>query len=163
MVSTQRIHSIAFFGGLPAWALRSFAEAAVERSVDRGEIILSQHDEATAVCFLVEGSVQFLLRFEGMDDLLVGTTGRPGTLLGWSAFRTPHRYVATVRSEDPCLVLKVPREVFIRVFERDPRLGCLILKRVAVIIANRLEQAKELLTRGADKRTSTTGDPGTGR
>src|SRR6266705_610016 len=76
-------------------------------------------------------------------DLLVGVLRRPGELVGWSAFRPPYRYTASVRCEEPSRLARVPATAFEEVFERDPALAYQILQRVATSVANRLEQTRE--------------------
>ena len=71
MVSAKQLAKVPFFQTLPAWALRRFAEEANEREVDRNELILHQQDEARFVFFLLSGSVQILMRFEGFDDRIL--------------------------------------------------------------------------------------------
>ena len=91
------LETLSFFDGLPAEPLEELAGDAQERTFRPGDLIVRQHEEANTIFILLSGHVQFLLRFEGVDDLLVGQTGVPGTLLGWSALRPPYRYTATVR------------------------------------------------------------------
>lgn len=100
---------------------------------------------AADIFFLMSGSVQIYIHFHGVDDLLVGTMREPGALLGWSVVRKPHRYTATVRCEENCRVLRLPREALMKLVETQPRLGYLPLKRIAATLANRLEQTRDLL------------------
>jgi CRP-like cAMP-binding protein len=91
--------------------------------------------------------VQIFIRFQGVDDLLVGTLRQPGALIGWSVFRKPYRYTASVRCEELCRVVRIPGEVLTEVIHSDPPLGCMLLKRVAAALADRLEQTRGLLVR----------------
>jgi CRP/FNR family cyclic AMP-dependent transcriptional regulator len=147
MTPVEQVVQIPFFQGLPAEALRELAAEATVLVLERGGTLISQHDAAEHVFFLIFGSVQCYIRFHGVDDLLVGTIREPGALLGWSVFRQPHRYTATVRSEEECRVLRLPREVVGKLIETQPRLGYLLLKRVAAVLANRLEQTRDILVR----------------
>ena len=72
-----------------------FAEAEV-CEFKAGEEILHQHDEAHSLYVQLSGTVEFLIKVEGVDDLFVGMTAERGPLLGWSIVREPHRYTATV-------------------------------------------------------------------
>ena len=112
-----------------------------------GEFIVHQHDQAQHAFFLGSGVVQIFIHFRGVDDLLVGTLREPGALIGWSVFRKPYRYTASVRCEEPCRVQRIPREVLDELINREPRLGYLLLKRVAAALADRLEQTRGLLVR----------------
>jgi CRP-like cAMP-binding protein len=93
--------------------------------------------------------VQFYIHFQGVDDLLVGTMREPGALLGWSVFRQPYRYTVTTRCEEDCQVMRLPREIIMKLVQTQPRLGYLLLKRVAATLANRLEQTRDILVKPA--------------
>jgi CRP-like cAMP-binding protein len=139
-----RLTRVPFFQGMPQWALVHLAEAATEEQRPAGGMVLRQSDRAWAVHFLVAGSVQILLRV-GDDDLLVAVLRRPGELLGWSAFRAPYRYTASVLCEEPSELIRIPAAAFEELFERDPTFGYDVLQRVAVCVADRLEHARAWL------------------
>ena len=136
-----RLAGLPFFQGMPQWALLRLAEAAAEQELPAGGMVLRQGDRARAVRFLLAGSVQVLLRV-GEEDLLVAVLRRPGELLGWSAFRAPYRYTASVRAEEPSRLLRLPTAAFEELFARDPALAYQTLQRVAASVTNRLEQAR---------------------
>jgi CRP/FNR family cyclic AMP-dependent transcriptional regulator len=145
MTAVEQVVQIPFFQGIPAEALRQIAAQSSVLTLERGRTLISQHATAEHVFFLISGSVQFYMHFRGVDHLLVGTTREPGALLGWSVVRKPHRYTASVRCEEDCRVLRVPREVLVSLLETQPRLGYLLLKRIAAALANRLEQTRDIL------------------
>ncbi len=144
-MSAEVLAQLAFFQGLSRDALELFARDSEIRTYQANEHIVHQHDRALAVFFLLSGTVQFLIRAEGVNDLLVGVTQEPGALIGLSVFRAPHRYTASVRCEVTTRVLRVPRDAFTELFERDPACGVQVLRRVASAMAVRLEQARERL------------------
>jgi CRP/FNR family transcriptional regulator, cyclic AMP receptor protein len=147
MTAVEQVVEIPFFQGMPADALREIAAQSTVLTLQPGRTLISQHAAAEHLFFLLSGSVQFYIHFHGVDDLLVGTMRQPGALLGWSVVRKPHRYTATVRCEEECRVLRLPRETLIQLMETQPRLGYLLLKRIAATLANRLEQTRDLLVR----------------
>jgi CRP-like cAMP-binding protein len=149
MVPVQKLKQLSFFQGIPATMLRKLATAASERTIEPGEMILHQHDEAQHLFLLIDGVAQFLIHFQGVDDLLVGTTGERGALLGWSAFRPPYRYTSSVRCEGRCNVIRLPRAAVEEILRSEPRIGLLLLRRVASELARRLEQTRDLLIRRA--------------
>lgn len=144
-VTVRQLAGLDFFTGLPEWALIQLAESATERRLPRNALVVRQNDEARAVYVLLDGTVQILVDFEGVGDLLMGVQREPGTLIGWSAFRAPYRYTDSVRCEEPSRLLRLPRATFEDIFEADPYLGYLILKRVAATVDVRLEGAVALL------------------
>jgi CRP/FNR family transcriptional regulator, cyclic AMP receptor protein len=147
MTSVEQVVQIPFFQGIPAEALREIGAQSNVLTLERGRTLISQNAVAEYVFFLISGSVQFYIHFRGVDDLLVGTMREPGAVLGWSVVRKPHRYTATVRCEEECRVLRLPREVLMKLVEAQPRLGYLLLKRIAAALANRLEQTRDILVR----------------
>ncbi|MGB7840025.1 MAG: cyclic nucleotide-binding domain-containing protein, partial [Terrimicrobiaceae bacterium] len=92
MTPVEQVVQIPFFQGLPAEALRELAAESTVLALERGATLISQHNAAEHVFFLISGSLQSYIRFHGVDDLVVGTIREPGALLGWSVFRQPHRY-----------------------------------------------------------------------
>lgn len=145
MISSAEIRGLKVFEALPdavAEALRADAEAI---GFETGDYILHQHDEAHSLYILLEGTVEFLIRAEGIDDLFVGMTAERGALLGWSIAREPHRYTATVKCVEPCRVLRLPRGALTRILKNDSRAAYRILQAVAAAVANRLQDAIGLL------------------
>lgn len=118
--------------------------------MEQGALVVQQNDEARAVYFLLSGAVQILVYFEGMGDLLMGVHREPGSLIAWSALRAPYRHTSSMRCEEPTEVMRIPREAFEKVFEEDPYLGYLILKKVASAMDNRLEGTVTFLESSAD-------------
>jgi CRP-like cAMP-binding protein len=131
MTPVEQLVRIPFPQGLPADTLWELAEAASELTVPRGNYLIHQHDQAHHVFFLEAGVMQIFIRFRGVDDLLVGTLREPGALIGWSVFRKPYRYTTSVRCAEPSRVVRLPREVLTDLIHREPRLGYLLLRRVA--------------------------------
>lgn len=145
MVPVSTLTTFDFFEELPPEALRTLAEATSEVAWAEGEFVVRQHAKSDRLYVLVEGAIAFLLRFEGADDFLVGASQTPGLLIGWSAFRPPFRYTASVRCEAPSRFLEIPKAPLSDLMEADPRLGYHVLCRVAEAVAARLEQARDLL------------------
>ncbi|MCU7845603.1 MAG: cyclic nucleotide-binding domain-containing protein [Candidatus Thiodiazotropha sp. (ex Monitilora ramsayi)] len=155
MVETAELLALDFFHGIHTEAMAHLAEEAEIRELAQGDILLHQHDRAIALFFLLSGRVQFLIHVAGMDDLLVGTDGEVGTLIGWSVFRAPYRHTLTVRCETSCRLLRLPRTAFMHLFEKEPVVGVEILRRVAEVLAKRLVYNRDRLIASS----GTEGDP----
>lgn len=144
MVDLLRLTQVPLFDGMPQSALIRIARAATELTVPTGQVLVRQYDRATAAWFLLSGEVHILVRV-GSEDLLVGVLREKGQLIGWSVFRSPYHYTASVKSVGPVLVLRVPATVFEELFEQDPAFALMTLSRVAAYVANRYEHARDLL------------------
>lgn len=130
-----------FFNGLPPDTLCALDAASEIVAVDRGQTVVRQHDQATHIFFLLSGNLTFELRFEGAGDLYVDSSSNFGVMIGWSAFRAPYRYTATVVAEQPCQFLRIPRDAFEAEVRKDATLGYELLCRVVASLAERLDRA----------------------
>jgi CRP-like cAMP-binding protein len=144
-LAIEELAGLPFFEGVPRWALERLARSAARRRLEQGALVVRQNDEARAVYFLLSGAVQILVHFEGVGELLMGVHREPGSLIAWSAFRAPYRHTSSMRCEELTEVMRIPRDAFEEIFEEDPYLGYLILKKVAAAMDNRLEGAVTFL------------------
>lgn len=144
-VTVEDLEELALFSEVPEWALARLAESAIKKLMPQDSLVVQQNDEARALYVLLEGTVHILVHFEDVGELLMGVQREPGSLIGWSTFRSPHRYMDSVRCEESSWLLGLPREAFEEVFAEAPFLGYQILKRVATTVDNRLEGADAFL------------------
>lgn len=145
MSFSTEIRDLKIFEALPGAVAEALCADAEELDFDAGDCIAHQHDEARSLFILLSGTVEFLIKAEGIDDLFVGAASERGALLGWSIVREPHRYTATVRCTQPCRVLRLPRRPFERILANDPQAHYAILQAIAEAVANRLQDALGLL------------------
>lgn len=145
-IQPPALAEVAILEGVPGWVLALLAREGEERRLPRGALVVEQHAPADTVWVLAEGSVEILLRFEAVGDLLVGVQHAPGSVIGWSAFREPYLYTTSARCEQECRLWALPKRAFDEVFDRDPLVGATIVRRVAATIDARLEGALRFLT-----------------
>lgn len=145
MATAREIGRVEFFAPLPEWALEMLAARAQERTYAAGDFIARQHEKATFAHVLTSGEVQVLLRFEGTGDLVTETLTEANPMIGWSVFRPPYRYTASIRCQSPCTALAIPREAFDAVFEVEPALEVSLLRQAAAVVADRLESTVTVL------------------
>ena len=136
---------VPFLNPLPPAAREELARAAESRYFSAGDYIVAQHNKATHASFLKSGLAQVLLRFGDADELIIETLTEPGAMIGWSVFRPPYRYTASIRCETVCEVVLIPRIAFESVFRKDPELEFLLLQHAAEVVANRLARTQKLL------------------
>jgi CRP-like cAMP-binding protein len=145
MIDEARLRALPFFTGFADPVLAALAAGGEERDLSAGELVIEQNDEAREICFLVEGSVEVLLRYEGVGDLFMGSFQEPGSIFGWSALRPPYRYTDSVRCEQPTRLLCLSRASLEAVMLDDPQVGFLLLQRVTGEVARQLEITRGLL------------------
>lgn len=149
MLDQEQLRRLPFFADLPEPAVAALAADAEELALAAGDLILEQNDEARSVFFLLDGSVEVLLRYEGVGDLFMGSFQEPDTVIGWSALRPPYRYTDSVRCERSTRLLRIPRAAFETVIAGDARTGYLLLHRTAAEVNRQLEATRDLLARRA--------------
>ncbi len=147
MIDEGRLRALPFFAGLAEPVVAALAAEGQERDLAAGELVIEQNDEAREVFLLEAGSVELLLRFEGVGDLFMGSFQEPGSIFGWSALRPPYRYTDSVRCEQPTRLLCFSRASLEAVMAEDPVLGFVLLQRVTSDVARQLEITRGLLGR----------------
>lgn len=145
MIPPESLKQLPFFRGVGRQALELIAGQAEIREYPNNALVATQHDRAIAVYFLLEGAVQFLIRVEGEEDLLVAVGKEAGLIVGWAAFRPPYRYTTSARCEQECRFLRVPHDAFDSIQEQDKETALLLMRRVAEAMAHRLEFERESL------------------
>ena len=145
-VTQDQLSGLPMLEGVPAWALAELASEAEESTPSAGALVVEQHQPAERVWVLLEGSVEILLRFDTVGDLVVGVQSEPGSIIGWSVFREPHVYTDSARCEQDSRLVSLTRASLERVFERDGLVGARILRRVTNTLDDRMEGAMRFLS-----------------
>lgn len=137
-----------FFEGMSEDYLEEILEGYEIRNFDAGQYVITEGAPAKN-CFLVlKGRISILTeKFDShagdeSSELIAIQTLGPGELLGWSWLVPPHSWSMTAETAEPSEVLVLDGEMLRRKCEEDPALGYDLLKRIAVIMRERL-----LLTR----------------
>jgi CRP-like cAMP-binding protein len=151
MVDEDVFRAVPFFVDLDSWVISALARQAEEVRLGSAELIIVQNEDARDVYFLLDGSIEVLLRYEGVGELFMGTHEQVGTLIGWSAFQLPHRYSDSVRCHRPSRLLRVPSAAFEEVMSGDPAVGYQLLRRVNAQVAQQLETTRQLIDAAPDQ------------
>ena len=148
MVTAAELRQVEFFNPLPDWALELLSARAVVHQYPPGTFIARQHEKTTSLHVLASGEVHVLLRFDGVGDLVTETMTTADPIIGWSLFRPPYRYTASIRANTTSTAIAIPREAFATVFELDPQLEGLTFRQAARVVADRLEATVSVLVGG---------------
>ncbi|HEY6257783.1 MAG TPA: cyclic nucleotide-binding domain-containing protein [Xanthobacteraceae bacterium] len=113
---------IAFFERVPTLgllgreALRILAIGAESRYVHGGEVLFAAGEEAAAGFVIQEGSFSLSTGQVGDETLVVGS----GALIGELALITETRRPATATALEPSTVLRIPRNLFLKMLDGFP-------------------------------------------
>jgi CRP-like cAMP-binding protein len=136
---------IALLHGVPTLALlgreplRILAIGAENRYVHDGEVLFREGDIADGGYVVQEGS--FHLVSERAGNAVRSTVVGPGTLLGEIALITETRRPLTATAQEPSSVIRIPRQLFLKMLDGYPDLAYRLREAMA---ARALEIAGEL-------------------
>jgi CRP-like cAMP-binding protein len=102
-----------------------------------------EHDKPASHFFIVrDGSVTVEIPSLGGAPLVIQRLGA-GSMLGWSWLIPPYRWAFDARASTASSVIAVDGEKLRAACEADPQLGYELLKRFAVLMAERLDAARK--------------------
>jgi CRP-like cAMP-binding protein len=113
---------------------------ALEKTYQPGEQIFAENQEAHSICLLIEGRVGLQMDIGGGRRLVVGTVDE-GEIFAWSGLVPPYQFTATATAVEPACVAIFKSEDLTRVFDRNPRLGYVVMAQVAFLAVQRLRDA----------------------
>ncbi len=139
----------AIFGELQdAEAARLLAVARPQRC-HKGECLFLLGDHADRLYVVLTGGVEltFPLSFGGVVRDVPVESKTPGSALGWSALVKPHRFTLSARAAETSELAAFLRQDLLRVFEAEPRIGCVVMRHIGEVIGRRLLQVQALWAR----------------
>ncbi len=147
MVSEEILKYYPFFGDLPEAKLKAIAMISDELTFEKGADICSEGQPARALYLLREGGVCLYFKSEEeyhptvKKEFLVGEIN-PGEVFAISALVEPYKYSATVRAEQNSKVVKIDADGLHRLIEKDPSLNCVLMRKIAKVLMERLAYAR---------------------
>lgn len=107
----------------------------------KGRSVFRETAEADGLVLIVRGEVRLASR----RDVELGTLGE-GAILGGASLLSMGQREVTVKAEEDCEVLLLPRTAYRRLVEDYPRTACRLTEAVAAEIAAMLREALDVLT-----------------
>ncbi|CAN5370044.1 Crp/Fnr family transcriptional regulator [soil metagenome] len=138
---TQILADTDFFSDAPPDLLAPIAAAGVERHLIRGDVLFNEGDPPDSIHLVLSGRLAIAIanpidRRESVVALM-----EPGDLFGELGMLDDGPRSAMARALEPSLVLEIPYEPVLDMFERHPRL----LRNVTRLLAQRLRAMDEAL------------------
>jgi CRP/FNR family transcriptional regulator, cyclic AMP receptor protein len=141
MVSPELLRRYPFFALLDEQQLAAIAMIAQEKNYPKGALLVKENTNATCLALLMEGDVDLIYSGGGegaISNALVGSIA-PGEPYGVSSLIEPYRYTATARATVPVRVLELDGLALRGMVEKDPKLGHIIMRNVAIAVLERLK------------------------
>lgn len=137
------------FAGLDDNEIGQVARLAHECTWRRGSVLFQEREEARNFCLLMEGQVALEkeVRLGPNSPARQATVEyvQPGGALAWSSLVAPYQYTKTAVAAQDVRALCFDGQSMRDLMRRSPRLGQLIMGRVAQVIKSRLSRQSDML------------------
>lgn len=130
------------FEGLSEELLGTVMEGATLRKVDTQHLVFRQDKEAREFFIVLDGAVDVEIPALVGSPALIQTLG-PGSALGWSWMFAPHRWHFDARAAVPTTLLCVDAVALRSYCDEHPAFGYELVKRVAAMMMERLDSARQ--------------------
>ncbi|HAM70946.1 MAG TPA: Crp/Fnr family transcriptional regulator [Verrucomicrobiales bacterium] len=140
----QRIRTHPFFAGFPERFLPILADCAMPVEFEAGQTIFNTGDLANRLYLIESGEIH--LQAEGAEGRMVTLqTLGPGQVLGWSWLFPPHYWRFSAQTVGPVRAIFLYGTRIRELGETDPSFGYPMMKQVAQIVIQRLQDTRERL------------------
>lgn len=129
-----------FLEGLPQEHINFIVGCTTHKVFKEGEVILKEGEAADKFYIIRSGKVAIYIGQEH-NEIIIQTIGG-GEILGWSWLIPPYSYRFSAKAVENTRVLALDGKCLREKCEKNPDLGYLLLKRLVVVFAQRLEAAR---------------------
>jgi CRP-like cAMP-binding protein len=142
MVSAEWLKKTELFETLTGSQLNDLLSQSLIKSYPEGDTIFLQGEEATHLYILINGSVDLTVRAQEKIDFMTSKIEKDGAVFGTASLMEPFRYNVSAICLKPSEVLVLDANLIKKRMEEDPKMGIEIMKRLASIYFNRLNQLR---------------------
>jgi len=142
MVSVEWLKKTELFEGLDETKLRALLSQSVVKSYSERETIFLHGEEAIHLYVLIKGAVDLTVRSEEKIDFMTSKIEKEGAVFGTASLMEPFRYNVSAVCLKPSEVLVLDVNLISKKMEEDPKMGMEIMKRLASIYFNRLNELR---------------------
>ena len=142
MVTTDWLKKTELFQTLDESQLNTLLSHSHADTFPQGEIIFTQGDEATRLFILIEGAVDLTVKTGEKIDFMTSKIEREGAVFGMPSMVAPYRYNVTATCLKPSKVLTFEADRLKKEMENDTKMGMEIMKRLATLYFNRLNEMR---------------------
>jgi CRP/FNR family transcriptional regulator len=142
MVSAEWLKKAELFGALNNSQLNTLLSQSHVEDCSEGKIIFRQGEEALHLYVLIQGSVELTVKAEQKIDFMTSRIEKEGAVFGSPSLMEPFRYNVTAICLKPSKVLVLEADDIKKNMQEDPKMGMEIMKMLASIYFNRLNDLR---------------------
>ncbi|MGB5925890.1 MAG: cyclic nucleotide-binding domain-containing protein [Dehalococcoidia bacterium] len=145
MDSTKILEKVDIFRGLSPRQLESLAQVSEERKYRGGEAVFTEHSSGAEVYIIKKGKVCIELGLKGKPNTATIQRLSVGQIFGELALVDKRSRSATATCENDCEIITIARDRLDELFEQDSRLGYIVMRNLAQLLAERLRRTDLML------------------
>ena len=142
MVSAEWLKKTEIFKGLDEVRLGILLSQSAVKSCPVGETIFQQGEEASGLYILIKGAVDLTVKTQDKIDFMTSKIEKEGEVFGTASLMEPFRYNVSAICLKPSEVLVLDANLIRKKMEDDPKIGMEIMKKLASIYFNRLNDLR---------------------
>ncbi|MFM7056713.1 MAG: cyclic nucleotide-binding domain-containing protein [Planctomycetota bacterium] len=133
----KMLHTTRFAEGLPHAELTCLGRASRLVEAGAGTVLFREGQVEDEVFVVFSGHVRLSMKVPGRGEVTLLTAG-PGDLVGWSGLISDGVMTATATVLDSARLVALSGRCLQQLCESDPKLGYILMKRMAQVISRRL-------------------------
>ena len=142
MVSAEWLKKTELFENLNESHLNVILSRSSVESLTEGKTIFQQGEDAKRLYVLIQGAVDLTAKAQEQIDFMTSKIEREGAVFGTASLMEPFRYNVSATCLKPSKVLVIDASFIQKMMEEDPRMGMEMMKKLASIYFNRLNDLR---------------------
>lgn len=145
MDSAKVLKKVEIFRGLSLSQLESLAQISEENKYRGGETVFAEHSTGDEVYIIKKGRVCIELGLKGKPNTATIQKLSVGQIFGELVLVDKRSRSATAICENDCEIIAISRDKLDKLFEEDSRLGYVVMRNLAQLLAERLRRTDLML------------------
>jgi CRP-like cAMP-binding protein len=145
MGSTKTLEKVEIFRGLSPTQLESLVQISEEKKHRGGETVFTERSSGAEVYIIKKGRVCIELGLKGKPNTATIQRLGVGQIFGELALVDRRSRSATAICESDCEIITIDRDRLDELFEQDSRLGYIVMRNLAQLLAERLRRTDLML------------------
>jgi CRP-like cAMP-binding protein len=158
VITPEEMKAVDFLRNLAEPHQNQIARLAHLKECAEQTVVFHQGQDSPFIYFVLSGQVGLRVEESGGNSVEVSTAG-PGELLGWSPVLGRHAMTATAHTKTRCRLAVLDVRQILDLCERDPRFGFAFLRRIALVLSERLRGTRLSLARALNHRPTLAAPP----
>lgn len=156
MTSIKILQGIEIFNGLAYYELESISRLATEEKYTVQQMIFEEGTPTRKLYVVAEGTVEIKKWINNKSKQMVVDTVTPGKIFGWSALTKPPILTASAWVTKPTRLIAFSGDKLRDLFEKNTRIGYVVMSNLACVISQRLRHISEHLLKYSVRQKKST-------